>query len=162
MTSPPNDGAPTTIPTLDWQVCGFDDLDKRTLTAIFALRQAVFVVEQDCPYLDIDGLDEQCFHLTAQHDGELLAYLRCVPPGVSWAASALGRIVVAPAARGTSTGRELVRRGLEFNRRQWPDIGIEIGAQSYLLKFYSELGFVAEGEEYDEDGIPHTHMVFTG
>ncbi len=147
---------------LGWQFYTFDELPNRLLLEILTLRQDVFVVEQDCAYPDIDGLDPQSAHLCGSVDGRILAYLRCLPPGLSWPASAIGRIVVHPDARGTSTGRELVRRGIEYNLQHWPDAAIEIGAQSYLLKFYGELGFEAVGEEYVEDGIPHFHMVYRG
>ncbi len=155
-----------TIPSnklsLLWEMKSWTLLSIDELHSILALRQAVFVVEQECAYLDIDGLDPGAQHLSATEDGQLIAYLRCLSPGTVWPAAALGRIVVAPAARGRDLGRELVRQGLRHCLKQWPDAGIEIGAQTYLHKFYVGLGFESAGEEYIEDGIPHVHMIYRG
>jgi ElaA protein len=104
----------------------------------------VFVVEQNCPYPDLDGLDLHGWHMRCLQGGTVLAYQRCLPPGVAYPESSLGR--------------ELVQRGIDFNRQRWPEADIYIGAQAYLLAFYSSLGFVSEGEPYLEDGILHIHM----
>ncbi|WP_235898606.1 GNAT family N-acetyltransferase [Parahaliea maris] len=149
-----------TAAQLHWQTLTFDDLSLDALYAALQLRQAVFVVEQDCPYQDLDGLDQASFHMLCWRGDELLATQRCLPPGLSYTQSAIGRIVVSPQARGLKLGRELVRRGIDFNLAQWPGSGIRIGAQAYLLDFYTSLGFVSEEDEYVEDGIPHIHMLF--
>ena len=141
-----------------WRMALFNQLSGTELYAILRLRQAVFVVEQHCVYLDLDNLDQVAAHLTC-HDGErLLGYLRCLPPGSPYNESSLGRIVVAAPRRGHYIGRELVRRGLRHNLAQWPASDIVINAQSYLRDYYTALGFVAEGDEYDEDGIMHVRM----
>jgi ElaA protein len=145
--------------TPDWSIQAFTALDTDTLYEILALRQAIFVVEQNCPYQDLDGLDRAAFHMQCREGDTLLAYQRCLPPGVSYAESSLGRIVVAAAARGRQLGRELVQRGIAFNRGQWPDAAIRIGAQAHLAAFYGSLGFEVQGQEYIEDGIPHIHML---
>ncbi|TXS92673.1 GNAT family N-acetyltransferase [Parahaliea aestuarii] len=145
---------------MHWQVRAFGELTLTELYAALQLRQEVFVVEQDCPYLDLDGLDQGAFHMLCWRGGKLLATQRCLPPGLAFGQSSIGRVVVSPSARGTQLGRELVRRGIDFNLGQWPGSGIRIGAQAYLLDFYSSLGFVADGDEYLEDGIPHIEMVF--
>jgi ElaA protein len=141
-----------------WSTCHFNELDAQALYDILQLRLEVFALEQACLYQDLDGLDPQCLHMQCRDDGKLLAYQRCLPPGLSYPASSLGRIVVAPAGRGRQMGRELVRRGIECNRQQWPDSGITIGAQAHLEAFYASFGFVTEGEPYDEDGILHITM----
>ncbi len=145
---------------LSWQVYGFEDLDVDRLYRILQLRQRVFIVEQTCVYEDLDGLDPYCFHLCGWRDDTLLAYMRCLPPGLDYTESAMGRIVVDPAGRGLNLGRELVRRGIAFNRATWPRDGIRIGAQAQLEDFYCELGFEAVSDIYDEDGIPHIKMLF--
>lgn len=145
-----------------WQVSAFDALSPRQLYAALRLRQAVFVVEQDCVYQDLDDLDQDSLHLLCWRGGELLATQRCLPPGLSYPESALGRIVVAPAARGLQLGRELVQRGIDHNLAQWPGSGIRIGAQAHLERFYGSLGFVRDGDNYLEDGIPHVHMNYAG
>ncbi len=138
-----------------WHDKPFDALTARELYAILALRAAVFVVEQNCVYLDLDGKDPACRHLWAARDGEVLAALRIVPPGVSYPEISLGRVVTAPAARGGGLGRELMRRGIAA----CGDQPIRIGAQCYLERFYRELGFARAGDDYVEDGIPHLEML---
>jgi ElaA protein len=147
--------------TLHWQTTDFDSLDKRQLYAILRLRQEVFAVEQASIYVDTDGLDLDAIHMAAWDGDQLLAYQRCLPPGLQEVESTLGRIVVAPAARGRDLGRELVRRGIAHNLARWPGVNIRIHAQAYLEQFYAELGFETEGEVYDLDSIPHLDMVFT-
>lgn len=144
-----------------WHNTPFHELEPGELYAMLQLRQQVFVVEQQCIYQDLDGLDPQAWHLRCVEDGRTLACLRCLPPGASYPESSLGRVVVAAGSRGSSLGRELVRRGIEFNRRQWPQVDIYIGAQAYLRNFYQELGFDAEGDPYLEDGIEHIHMRYS-
>jgi ElaA protein len=143
---------------LQWHVLPFAELDADQLYAILRLRQEVFVVEQDCVYLDLDGRDQQAIHIFGSESGTVLACQRCIAPGPACPDSQLGRIVVHPEARGRDLGRELVRRGIEHNRARWPDSDIRINAQAHLQDFYSSLGFTAEGEEYLEDGISHRRM----
>lgn len=140
-----------------WLVRRFDELTVRQLYAIVQLRERVFVVEQKCVYFDADGVDPTCQHLWAERDGQIVAYLRIVPAGVKFAEVSIGRVIVAPEARGTSLGRELMRRGIA----EAGDVPIRIGAQAHLEKFYSELGFVRVSDPYDEDGIPHLEMLRT-
>ncbi len=143
---------------LQWQILSFYELDHDRLYAVLRLRQQVFVVEQESIYLDLDGLDQDAMHMLVLAGDELLAYQRCLPPGLSYPESALGRIVVAPSARGRDLGQELVRRGIAYNLQHWPDSDICINAQSYLERFYHDLDFTPEGAEYMEDGIPHIRM----
>jgi ElaA protein len=150
----------TSVTALQWLSKDFHELDKLQLYAALRLRQEVFVVEQQSIYLDLDNLDQLATHMLGWEDNRLVAYQRCLPPGASFAESALGRIVVAPYARGRRLGRELVRRGIRHNLQRWPGYDIRINAQSYLRVFYQELGFVADGEDYQLDGIPHILMVY--
>nr|BDT33174.1 GNAT family N-acetyltransferase [Myxococcus sp. MH1] len=146
-----------------WQWKAFAELTLEELYAVLALRQEVFVVEQRSIYQDVDGLDPSSLHLLA-HEGEgperlLCAYLRILPPDVKFpGAASLGRVVTSPRARGRGLGRELTERGLARLEALYPDATIRISAQDYLRAFYTSLGFVAEGEVYDEDGIPHIEM----
>ena len=118
----------------------------------------MFVLEQTCLYMDLDGLDREALHVSAWREDELLGYLRALPPGVDYPESSLGRIVVSPRARGLKLGRRLVERGIALNLATWPGSGICIGAQAYLEKFYNDLGFETASDVYDEDGIPHIKM----
>jgi ElaA protein len=143
---------------ITWQTLAFDELSNHQLYAMLRLRQEIFAVEQNCVYLDLDGLDQQSAHILCWDNETLLAGLRCLPPGLSYTQSSLGRIVAAPAARGKNLGRELVERGIAYNLRVWPDSDVRIGAQAYLEKFYTSLGFITDGKPYIEDGIEHIHM----
>ena len=147
--------------TYHWQTCDFGSLSTLELYAALRLRQQIFVLEQNCLYLDLDNLDQVAIHIMCWRDGQLLAYLRCLAPGASFAESAIGRIVVAPEARGRDLGRELVRRGVSYNLQRWPDTNIRINAQSYLEDFYCNLGFAVAGAQYLEDGIPHIQMLYS-
>lgn len=147
---------------LDWRWSRFDALSVFELQAIYRARQLVFVIEQACLYLDADGVDEHAFHLAAWPspvDRSLpLAYARIVAPGLKYAEPSIGRVVTTGAARGIGVGRELVRRAIEGCVGAYPGQGIRISAQTRLERFYAGFGFVAVGEPYDEDGIPHTEM----
>ena len=141
-----------------WNSLPFTELTPHWLYAVMRLRQQVFVVEQCCSYLDLDNLDQTAMHMLCRKGNALLAYQRCLPPGLSHPESALGRIVVCPTMRGQQLGRELVRRGIEHNLSQWPQHDIRINAQAHLQSFYASLGFIAEGSEYLEDNILHRQM----
>jgi ElaA protein len=131
------------------------------LARIYRARQEVFAIEQNCVYLDADEADEQSYHLAAWSAAQALplAYARLVDPGIKYAEASMGRVITTAAARGTGLGRELVRRVLAAASELHPGQGVRISAQSRLLRFYSEFGFVAVGEDYMEDGIPHIEML---
>ncbi len=126
------------------------------------LRQRVFVVEQDCAYLDADDRDQGALHcLGHSPDGtELLAYARLLPRGVAYPDyHSIGRVITAPEARGTGVGRPLMRACIQGVRKQFGEGPIKISAQAHLQGFYGSLGFEPVGEGYLEDGIPHWGMV---
>lgn len=150
----------STTPTIEWQWRHFDLYAAREWHEILRLRADIFVVEQDCPYSDPDHKDPQSWHLTAIVDGKLVGTLRAVPPGVSYAESSIGRVVISRDFRGRQLGRELMLRGMAFNRSMWGG-GIRISGQAYLQNFYESLGFVTQGDAYDEDGIPHFEMLLS-
>jgi ElaA protein len=143
---------------ITFRVAAFSDLDVATLYAWMALRQRVFVVEQNAAYQDADGVDRHASHVLA-FDGDLLvAGARVIPAGVLYADAAIGRVVCAPEARGTGLGRRLMDEALAHLRARWGDVPVHISAQAYLHDFYASLGFVVDGEGYLEDGIPHWPM----
>jgi ElaA protein len=139
----------------------FDALTGRELYDILALRQEVFVVEQNCPYLDADGKDIKGWHLMLFNtEGVLAAYTRLLEKGISYDNYAsIGRVVSAAHARGTGAGRAVMQESINQMGQLFPNQPVKIGAQSYLLKFYESLGFESTGEEYLEDDIPHTSMI---
>lgn len=141
---------------MNWHARAFDELTVHELYAILALRGRVFVVEQNCAYLDADGADQVSRHVWAADEaGAILAYARIVPAGTKFPEVSIGRVITAPEARGTGLGKELMRRGIAAAGAG----PIRIGAQAHLEKFYGELGFVRASEPYDEDGIPHIEML---
>lgn len=143
-----------------WQISEFPELNAAQLYAALRLREQVFILEQACLYPDLDNRDQSAVHLLGWRDGEVVAYLRCLAPGSQHSESVLGRVVVCPLQRHARLGSELVRRGIDHNLSRWPAYNIRIHAQAHLQGFYTELGFVAEGELFDEDGIPHIQMVY--
>jgi ElaA protein len=143
----------------EWFAQRFDELSSEQLYLLMQLRQDVFVVEQTCVFGDLDGKDFASLHLSAWNNGRPVAYLRVVPPEVHPSGCpSLGRICTAYQIRRAGLGRELVQRGLELVKTHWPGQDCQIGAQSYLRRFYERFGFVVNGEEYEEDGIPHFPM----
>ena len=141
-----------------WTWKPFAELDLHELYDLLALRQEVFVVEQDCPYKDADGLDHQAFHLLGYDEVGLIAYLRAFAPGVQRADAVIGRVITSPRARGTGLGRPLMREGERCVRQLFPTATIHLSAQAHLEGFYSSLGYVVTGPGYLEDGIPHLPM----
>jgi len=139
----------------------FQDLSLEELYESMALRQEVFVVEQDCPYLDADGKDQSSFHLMGHdEEGRLVAYTRLVPQGISYEKyPSIGRVVTSPIVRGKGVGKELMEASIEWCEKLWPGVSIKISAQTYLKKFYESLGFNQVGEGYLEDDIPHIPML---
>ena len=153
--------------TINWRVRQFDQLNTAELYEILKLRAEVFVVEQNCPYQDLDGLDDRCFHLLGwTNDGILAAYARILPIGVDAYASenasskehgSLGRIVVAPSYRGI--GHQLLDKAIDvFHDQIGDDIPCVIHAQAHLKQFYEQHGFVQTGEMELIDGIEHVEM----
>ncbi|UYT56906.1 GNAT family N-acetyltransferase [Brucella sp. MAB-22] len=135
-----------------------DNLSPRALYAMLKLRVDVFVVEQKCPYPEIDGKDFEAFHLRILDGEELAASLRVLPPEQAGKPVKIGRVVVAPDYRGYKLGQRLMKEAIDFAHARFQGIAVELGGQSHLQKFYGSFGFVAISEEYLEDGIPHVDM----
>ncbi|VVD93353.1 GNAT family N-acetyltransferase [Pandoraea anhela] len=144
---------------MEWMCKSFDELGSALLYRILAARNAVFVVEQQCPYQDIDGRDPRSLHLVAQDAQQIAAYLRLLPPGLAYEEASIGRVITASSHRGTGLGRELLARAVAIADAQWPTAALRIGAQAHLEAFYGAFGFVKASEPYDEDGILHIEMV---
>ena len=144
---------------LTWVFKPFIELSLEELYAIMRLRQEVFIVEQNCPYLDADGKDLKSYHLMCYAGKDLVAYSRIVKPGVSYDEVSIGRVVSSTQHRGLAYGRELMAESIRQIEILYGAVPIRIGAQQYLQKFYESFGFVKEGQPYIEDGIPHIIML---
>lgn len=148
---------------ISWILKSYHELTLDEQYSLLRLRSEVFVVEQNCPFLDLDGKDKDCHHLMGFADTEpsLVAYTRIVPPGLSYEYAAIGRVVTAPHARRYGKGRELMQQSIEAVLNLYGHGPIQIGAQLYLKKFYESFGFEQVGDIYLEDGIEHIEMVKT-
>ena len=143
---------------LKWVYKKFDELTSAELYAIMRLRNEVFVVEQNCVYLDADDKDQPSFHLAGWESESLIAYCRIIPPGVSYSVCSIGRVVSSPKFRKTGAGRKLMNLAINMAFDQFNSNIIKIGAQVYLKEFYTSLGFIRCSDEYLEDSIPHIEM----
>lgn len=145
---------------LNWRCLPFHAMSVAELYAVLQLRAAVFVVEQQCVFQDMDGLDPECHHLLGRDaGGQLLAYARLVPRGLAFTEASVGRVVTAPAGRGRALGHALMAEAGTVLTNLWGPQPIRIGAQAHLEGFYGQHGFVTDSAEYMEDGIPHVEML---
>lgn len=148
---------------IEWEWCHYEELSLDQLYEILAVRQSVFVVEQNCAYQDADGLDQVSHHLMGwffDDEGRktLAAYARIIPPEVVKPELAIGRVITDEAFRGQGLGRVLLAEAVRLSEETFPDNDIYLSAQAHLQSFYGSCDFVASGEPYDEDGIPHIAM----
>ena len=146
---------------LTWKIFWFDELSTRLLYKAFALRQAVFVVEQNCAYLDCDGKDFEAHHLFGFDPSQnLVAYTRLFDVSVCYPGFAcIGRVVCASNVRNTGVGKQLMLKSISEIERLYGRQPIKIGGQLYLKKFYESLGFVQSSPVYLEDNIEHIEMI---
>jgi ElaA protein len=146
--------------TITWVCLPFEALSLMQLYDIMALRQEVFIIEQNCPYLDADGKDPHAHHLLGiDTTGFLVAYARLLPKGISYSEGAsIGRVVNSPKVRGLGVGRLLMQESINRVNELFGDTPIYISAQLYLKAFYESFGFVTISEPYLEDDILHIKM----
>lgn len=147
---------------LSWQFARFDHLSLRDWYAVSAARIEVFVIEQNCPFQDLDGADVSSWHLIGWHeqDGkrDLAAYCRLVDPGIKFDAPSIGRVITTAKFRSGGFGKALLAEACWRHDALYPGLPNRIGAQARLEKFYRGFGFVTDSDEYLEDGIPHLEM----
>jgi len=136
----------------------FDQLSNEDLYAVASLRQKVFVVEQNCPYLDLDYSDQEAMHLLGFIDNSLVVYLRAFPPDIKYKGSSLGSIVVDESERNNGHGELITKMGIDYLQKNFPESEIVISAQHRLMEFYQALGFAPRGSVYLEDDIDHIQM----
>ncbi|MCB0400343.1 MAG: GNAT family N-acetyltransferase [Winogradskyella sp.] len=144
---------------LDIQTKTFDQLNTKELYDLLQLRSEVFVVEQDCVYQDIDGKDQKAFHVLGYKEDKLVAYTRIFKSGDYFEEASIGRVVVKENQRKYRYGYDITNASIEAIKNHFKTSEIRISAQTYLKRFYNNLGFKEVGEEYLEDGIPHINMI---
>ena len=144
-----------------WKINSFDQLSADELYKILQARVDVFVVEQHCPYPELDGYDQSALHLWAETDDEVSAYCRIFPPGIKYDEASIGRVLTKKNFRGLNLGKNLVKFALNTIEARYKITSVRISAQDYLLKFYSDFGFLDSGKKYLEDDIPHTAVSYT-
>ena len=145
---------------VQWRITPFHELSSKLLYDILQLRSEVFVVEQNCVYLDADGKDEHALHLYGLLDTTIVAYARLLPQGISYNNyCSIGRVVSNLKYRKHGFGKQLMQAAIQACNTHFQHIPIKIGAQQYLQHFYESFGFVVASDMYLEDGIPHITMV---
>lgn len=142
----------------EFKIKRFNELSLVELYKTLQLRSEVFVVEQDCVYQDLDGKDEKALHLIGTFEGRVVAYSRLFGPGDYFENASIGRVVISPRYRDRKWGHIMLMEAIKGIAAMFGESLITISAQLYLKKFYESHGFVQEGEEYLEDGIPHIRM----
>lgn len=147
---------------ITWQWSRLEELTSTQSYRLFAARSTVFVIEQNCVYQDLDGLDLEALHLIGWSGNEVAACLRVLAPGAKYVEASLGRVLTTAAFRGTGVGRDMLALGLQRIDRDYPSQPTRIGAQAHLQKFYGEFGFHAISDIFIEDGIPHVEMLRLG
>ena len=139
----------------------FSELSTEEIYNILKLRSEVFVVEQNCVYQDIDEKDKKATHLFIEKNNEIIAYTRIFKKGYYYEENpSIGRVVVSKKERGKKLGKEIMIKSINFIKKELKERKIELSAQKYLDKFYKDLDFYSEGEDYLEDGIPHQRMFY--
>lgn len=144
---------------INWSLKKFEELSPYELYEILRLRSEVFVVEQNCVFLDQDNKDQLCWHYSGYIENQLAAYVRILPAGISYKEVSIGRVVTSPLFRRHGIGRLLMNNAVEATKELFGNQPIKIGAQLYLQQFYSSLGFIICSEIYLEDGIEHVEMI---
>jgi ElaA protein len=145
-----------------WCLKNWEEVSLKEFYAFAHLRVEVFVIEQNCPYQELDFKDQKSWHLwAADGQGTVHAYLRIVRAHVSYKEISIGRVVTSKTARKIGLGNELMERAMDFIQRELGQQNVRISAQEYLISFYKKYGFKVVGDVYLEDDIPHLEMLFS-
>ena len=143
------------------QVKSFQELSLEEFHDIIALRIQIFIIEQNCPYQEVDGKDKLAHHLFFKNEkDEIIAVTRILPQGISYAEVAIGRVVVHEDYRGTGLGNQLMADSMNFVKDEYGKVPVRLSAQKHLENYYGNHGFKSTGKEYLEDGIPHVEMLY--
>lgn len=143
-----------------WEVKPYDQLSLNKFHDLLELRINIFVVEQDCPYPELDGKDALADHVLGTKDGKVVATARILPAGVSYEWVSIGRVALAESERGNGTGHQLMEVCMKHIKEKKGEVPVKISAQEYLKSFYEKHGFEQTSAMYLEDGIPHIAMKY--
>ncbi|MEC9490179.1 MAG: GNAT family N-acetyltransferase [Halanaerobiales bacterium] len=144
---------------MELNIKGFSELNKQELYKIIEARINIFVVEQNCPYQECDNKDQDSFHLFYLDQNQIAAYLRIIPPGISYQEASIGRVLVKKEYRRKGLGFKMMEAAVAFIKNNFDSEAVRISAQEYILNFYQELGFKVVSDRYLEDDIPHYQMI---
>lgn len=144
---------------MDWILSHFDALTVSQLYDVLKFRQQIFVVEQNCVYPDLDGIDSGCHHLIGYRNNEIICCSRILPAGLKYKQASIGRIALKKELRGSGIANTLVEKSLGELFMLHGKVPVKIGAQAHLEKFYMRFGFKTISLPYDEDGIMHIDMM---
>lgn len=148
------------MPQINWTTKHFKDLSVDEYFEILFLRSEIFIIEQNCPYMDVDEKDRKAFHLFGRNaEGKVIAVTRILPKGISYEEMSIGRVALKKEFRGTGIGDELMQESIRFIEQNFGKQNIRISAQEYLLNFYQKQGFKPVSEMYLEDNQPHVEML---
>ena len=139
----------------------FEKLNVFELYDLLALRTNVFVVEQNCPYPELDYKDQVADHILMYDKTNIVAVARILPPDTNYPEVSIGRVATSALYRRQNIGKLLMRTSLEFIQNKYGNVPVRISAQTYLLKFYESFMFKFTGKSYLEDDIPHIEMLYT-
>jgi ElaA protein len=138
----------------------FEELTNKELYEIIKLRIDIFVVEQNCPYPELDRKDYSAVHHFITENDEIVAYLRILPRGISYKEISIGRFIVKKEYRGKGLAKRILKNAIEFAKNEWNESEIRLSGQKYLEKFYNSFGFKTVSDVYLEDNIPHVEMLY--
>lgn len=144
-----------------WCVKRFEEFQLEEFYKLIALRIEVFVIEQDCPYQELDGKDQKSHHVICKENDFIIATARIVPPGISYQEPSIGRVVIQKSARGSGLGHDLMTQAMIASKNLYGNVALRLSAQEYLINYYKKYGFEVVSEVYLEDNIPHVEMLFT-
>jgi ElaA protein len=144
---------------IKWSCLPFESLSSQLLYTVLQLRTEVFVLEQNCPYQDMDNRDQAALHVMGHLDEKLVCYTRLLPPGLKYEGASIGRVLTAQSMRGEGYGKDLMSMAIEYCHQHFTGASITLSAQQQLESFYASLGFTTVSEPYMEGGIPHIEML---
>ncbi|OZU89137.1 GNAT family N-acetyltransferase [Virgibacillus indicus] len=145
---------------MGWHIKTYKQLTKDELYALLKARVDVFVVEQECPYPELDNYDQESIHLFLKVNGEIAASVRVLPKNSKYPEVSIGRVMVVKKFRGNNFAREIMQKAMDFVVDEWKERTIKIQGQLYLKTFYTSLGFRQISKIYLEDDIPHIDMLW--